>query len=84
MVNTAGEITHYRFQFGRSKRYGRTSSGRTLAAGSKQVRVVIKITKLRPRTTYHYRVVATNATGTTYGKDMTFRTRERPANKHAG
>jgi len=84
MVNTAGEITHYRFQFGRSKRYGRTSSGRTLAAGSKQVRVVIKITKLRPRTTYHYRVVATNATGTTYGKDMTFRTRKRPANKHAG
>jgi uncharacterized repeat protein (TIGR01451 family) len=84
MVNTAGEITRYRFQFGKSKRYGRTSYSGTLAAGSKQVRVAIKIKKLRPRTTYHYRVVATNATGTTYGKDKTFRTRKRPARKHAG
>jgi uncharacterized repeat protein (TIGR01451 family) len=83
MVNTAGEITRYRFQFGKSKRYGRTSSASMLAAGSKQVRVVVKITKLRSRTTYHYRVVATNAAGTTYGKDMTFRTRRAPAKKHA-
>jgi phosphodiesterase/alkaline phosphatase D-like protein len=83
MVNTAGEITRYRFQFGKSKRYGKTSSGGTIAAGSKQVRVVIKITKLKARTTYHYRVVATNATGTTCGKDMTFKTRKKPARKSA-
>jgi uncharacterized repeat protein (TIGR01451 family) len=81
MVNTAGENTRYRFQFGKSKRYGKTSSSSTLAAGSKQVRVVIKITRLKARTTYHYRVVATNATGTTYGKDMTFKTRKKPAKK---
>jgi phosphodiesterase/alkaline phosphatase D-like protein len=77
MVNTAGQITRYRFQFGKSKRYGKTSSTSTLAAGSKQVQVVIKITKLKPLTTYHYRVVATNATGTTYGKDKTFKTRRK-------
>jgi uncharacterized repeat protein (TIGR01451 family) len=84
MVNTAGEVTRYRFQFGKSKRYGRTSYSGTLAGGSRQIRVVIKVKRLKPLTTYHYRVVATNATGTTSGRDMTFKTRKRPAKQHAG
>jgi DNA-binding beta-propeller fold protein YncE len=34
----------------------------------------VVLTGLRPGTTYHYRIVATNAAGTTYGPDETFTT----------
>ena len=32
------------------------------------------LTDLKPDTTYHYRLVATNALGTTLGADATFQT----------
>jgi hypothetical protein len=34
---------------------------------------------LRPGTLYHYRIVARNANGTTFGRDRTFRTPQRPS-----
>jgi hypothetical protein len=41
--------------------------------------VVVSIPNLQPNTTYHYRLVASNGGGTTYGQDMTFTTGEYPA-----
>ena len=41
--------------------------------------VVVNVPNLLPGTTYHYRLVATNGGGTTYGPDMTFTTGEYPA-----
>ncbi len=45
--------------------------------GASSVPVSARVTRLRPRTTYHYRLVATNAGGTSYGSDRTFRTAPR-------
>jgi hypothetical protein len=36
------------------------------------------ITGLKPETLYHFRIVATNKTGTTYSPDRTFRTQAGP------
>ena len=36
--------------------------------------VTYHLTGLKYNTTYHYRVVASNSIGTTYGKDQTFTT----------
>jgi hypothetical protein len=42
--------------------------------GFRNDEVAEAIPKLRPRTTYHFRLVAHSRGGTTYGKDKTFRT----------
>jgi hypothetical protein len=48
---------------------------RSLAGGHAPETVEhVAFTGLRPGTTYHYRMVVTNATGTTYGPDETFTT----------
>jgi hypothetical protein len=46
----------------------------TIAPGHKDVGVAEEIAGLQPGTTYHYRVVATNAEDTTEGPDKTFTT----------
>ena len=60
-------------------RWGNHLPPRTLNAGSSYDTVTADITKeggiLQPGTIYHYRVVASNAVGTTYGPDRTFTTR---------
>jgi phosphodiesterase/alkaline phosphatase D-like protein len=50
-----------------------TASGKT-AAGTSPGGVVLTIKGLKPKTTYHYRLVAHNATGTSQGQDRTFKT----------
>jgi hypothetical protein len=73
--------TTYLFQYGASTAYG--SSWPTVPVdmgaleGSQPV--VVGVLNLLPSTTYHYRLVATNGGGTTYGPDMTFTTGEYPA-----
>ncbi len=41
--------------------------------------MIVGVPNLLPNTTYHYRLVASNGGGTTYGQDMTFTTGEYPA-----
>jgi uncharacterized repeat protein (TIGR01451 family) len=74
IVNPAGESTSYSFQFGTSRTYGRTIAGGTLASTSAPQGVVTTVRSLKPGTIYHYRVVATNASGTTDGQDVSFKT----------
>ncbi len=70
--------TSYTFQYGTSTAYG--SSWPTvlvdLGALEGPQPVVVNIPGLLPNTTYHYRLIASNAGGTTYGADMTFTTSE--------
>jgi len=72
--------THYHFQYGASEAYGSTSMVGEVPAGSsekeeKQPRILeTAISGLRPNTLYHYRLVAENPYGTTYGQDRTFTT----------
>src|SRR4029450_8518564 len=42
--------------------------------GTGPVNVSRSLTRLKPRTTYHFRLVATNAAGTIVGSDRTFTT----------
>jgi hypothetical protein len=73
-VNPNGINTTYYFQWGTTTGYGNTTSSQSAGNGLSNVAVSANITRLIPNTTYHYRVVATNWTGTTNGSDKTFKT----------
>lgn len=66
--------TTWRFEYGRTTSYGESTAPR-VALGAPPLPVSIEAAGLRARTTYHYRLVASNAVGTAFGADATFRTR---------
>jgi hypothetical protein len=69
--------TTYHFEYGLTTAYGTPvpMPGASAGSGGQPVTVLDQLTGLQPNTTYHYRVVATNAAGTTQGADRTFTTR---------
>jgi hypothetical protein len=77
-VNPNGAATTYLFQYGPTTLYGTNTAVAAAGAGTKVVNVVADIASLAPATTYHYRLVATNAKGTTRGADRTFKTKAEP------
>ncbi len=77
-VNPNDKSTTYYFQYGTTASYGSSTSTENAGAGSADVSVRASITGLNPDTTYHYRLVATNSEGTSYGEDMTFTTTSTP------
>jgi hypothetical protein len=66
-----GQTTVWRFQYGTTDAYGFLTPLRR--AGRVRL-TAAEIGKLSPGTTYHFRLVAMNAAGTTAGADMTFTT----------
>jgi uncharacterized repeat protein (TIGR01451 family) len=76
IVNPAALSTKYSIQYGTSKKYGKTAKGKTLAASTTPKGVVISVKGLKAGKTYHFRIVATNASGTSYGQDVTFKTKK--------
>jgi hypothetical protein len=73
-VNAQGQNTTYYFQYGTSTAYGATAPIGPAGNGTTSIKVSQPISGLQPGTVYHYRVVATNATGTTHGSDRAFKT----------
>jgi hypothetical protein len=76
-VNARGSSTTVRFQVGKTKSYGRwfpPGPPEHMYGGYHPSEVEQAVDGLRPATTYHFRLVATNEGGVTYGKDETFRT----------
>src|SRR5438477_5391605 len=69
-VNPRGLETTYFFEYGPTTAYGlHTATGN---AGKGTVPIKVGLTATTLRTGYHYRLVATNKTGTTRGKDRVF------------
>jgi hypothetical protein len=67
-------VTDYHFEWGTTQSYGETTPSASLPAGKGPVAVSALLDSLTPGATYHYRLVATNANGTTQGPDSTFTT----------
>jgi hypothetical protein len=76
-INPSGFATTYRFEWGPDATYGhRVPAEADLFAGSGTTEVLVNanLTGLTPSSTYHFRIVATNASGTTEGPDRSFTT----------
>jgi len=71
-VNPHGLETVYAFQYGLTTAYGAQTSPTQVGNGAVGVKVRQTITGLAPGTTYHCRLIATNAAGTTNGQDVAF------------
>jgi hypothetical protein len=77
-IDPHGLETSWRFQLGTTRAYGlpiaEISQERSLG-GSRWNVVEEAVNCLAPMTTYHFRIVARNKAGKTYGRDQTFTTK---------
>ena len=73
-VNPEGEETKYWFEYGTTESYGTSTAKVSIGSGTKTLEESKALTALPKDTKYHYRVVASNASGTTDGADQTFST----------
>src|SRR5438132_4798557 len=69
-VDPHGLTTTVHFQFGTTTSYGHTTANQTKTGNAYQ-NVAANISGLSASTTYHFRIVGTNTSGTTYGSDRT-------------
>jgi hypothetical protein len=72
-VNPHGLSTTVYFQYGRTTSYGNRTPNQTKTGNTYQ-NVSANLWGLSAGTTYHFRIVGTNAVGTRYGTDRTFTT----------
>jgi len=73
-VNPNALTTTVYFQYGTRTNYGSTTANWTYTGNTTQS-VSVRIPRLRANTKYHFRLVEIHNGGTSYGSDMTFRTR---------
>ena len=76
-VDAEGAPATFTFQYGTSGGYGSQTTSAAVPAGSGAVTVTATVNGLKAGQGYHYRLVATNPTGTTNGADATFKTKGR-------
>jgi hypothetical protein len=77
-VDPAGALGSYHFEYGLGPDYGAVTPTVELGPDIVPLTVSAPLTGLTPGTTYHYRLVATNSHGTTYGADAAFVTTAPP------
>jgi phosphodiesterase/alkaline phosphatase D-like protein len=77
-VNPLGLPTQFFIEYGSDEKYGsKTALGWSGQQEAPRL-VFAELKDLKPGTTYHFRVGAVNATGTSHGADATFRTSPKP------
>jgi phosphodiesterase/alkaline phosphatase D-like protein len=69
-VNPNGSSTTWYFEYGTTISYGTTTAESNAGSGTSAVPESIAVNNLSRGTTYHYRIVAKNAGGTSFGDDM--------------
>src|SRR5206468_2385383 len=72
-VNPHGLSTNVHFEYGTTTSYGSATAAQTKTGNTYQS-VSANISGLTANTTYHFRIVATNSSGTTRGSDRAFAT----------
>jgi hypothetical protein len=77
-VNPHGCVTNYTFEYGLSATFYAGQIRGTAGNGIFEIPVSATAFSLQSTTTYHYRISATNAAGTTYGVDKSFTTLSPP------
>jgi hypothetical protein len=70
-VTPNARATSYRFELGTTTAYGRSTPEQSAGAGTAVQAVEAPVDGLAAGVTYHYRLVASNADGTTAGEDRT-------------
>jgi hypothetical protein len=80
-VTPNGLSTSWWFEYGTSTNYGSKTSTANAGSGSSARSVSAGITKLAVGTTYHYRLVAQNSSGKSFGADQTLTTVGAPASQ---
>ena len=73
-ANPHGSETSYYFEYGTTTSYGSVTGEAGAGSGTASVEVSKAIAGLLGDTTYHYRLVARNSVGTSYGNDQSFTT----------
>ena len=79
LVTPGGEQTSYVIQYGSTAAYGSQTAPVDVGFGTAPVSVATTLGGLAASTTYHYRLVATNAVATTEGLNGTFTTSAAPS-----
>jgi hypothetical protein len=77
-VNPNGARTTYFFQYGLTASYGSSTGPADAGAGTRAKTAAANLTGLAPFAKYHYRLVAENEKGKTFGGDRTFTTKKQP------
>jgi len=72
-VNPNGPITAVHFDYGITTNYGSSTATQNYQ-GSTTQNITANLSGLTTGATYHFRIVASNAAGTSYGADMSFTT----------
>ena len=75
-VNPRSSPTSFKFDYGKTNTYGSSTGLVSAGSGTTNVPVTANITGLSPNTTYHFRLSATNANGTSTTGDRTFTTNQ--------
>jgi hypothetical protein len=73
-VRPNSQATSYYFEYGPTTTYGSTTTAGSGGSGAGPQPLATGLTGLTAGTVYHYRVVATNGSGTTVGSDQAFTT----------
>jgi hypothetical protein len=73
-VNPQGRQTNWHFEYGTTTGYGSSTPSRSAGSGTSTTNVSASISGLAAGVTYHFRIVATNGSGTTASGDETFTT----------
>lgn len=73
-VNPSEQETTYFFEYGETAAYGQKTAELSAGSGSAAVAKSATVSELTLGTTYHFRLVAKNVTGTSHGLDRTFKT----------